>query len=334
MMNIFTAFNEEFVLPTKVMLKSLIENQTDFLNIYVFYSSLSQESINSIRRFEESGKASFCFMKIDDSFLDEISIREQFSKETYYRLFAHRIFPEEVDRVLWLDGDMIINGPLSAFYNQEFKGKLFVAVENHNEKLNEQKKTILKMPLDQKYANTGVMLFNLKEMRDQLIDREIIQYLIENQDILSLADQDVFNGFLFQYLQVVEQNHWYNYFHSRVTNENKAGIYSKVRIIHYCGPNKPWKENYSLPAADLWWEYALKTSPEYLKLFFETHCSKGELKNTQGELKNTQGKLKITQGELTHKCEELNAIKQSVSFRIGRVITWLPRKLRVIVRCL
>ena len=284
MMNIFTAFNEDYVLPTKVMLKSLIENQTESLTIYVFYSSLSQKSIDSIRKLEDSGKASFCFMKVDDSFLEGFSIPWRFSKETYYRLFAHRLFPEEVERVLWLDGDMIINGSLSAFYNQEFREKLFVAVENFNEKLNEEKKIVLQMPLDSKYANTGVILFNLREMRDRLIDQKIMQYIIENQDILLLADQDVFNGFLHQHLQVVDSSYRYNYFHNRVTNENKAKIYSKVYIIHYCGNDKPWKDNYDLPAADLWWKYALKTGPEYLELFFLTHCSKAELKNAKKEI--------------------------------------------------
>lgn len=32
-MNIFTAFNEAYVLPTRVMLKSLIENQPDALTM-------------------------------------------------------------------------------------------------------------------------------------------------------------------------------------------------------------------------------------------------------------------------------------------------------------
>jgi lipopolysaccharide biosynthesis glycosyltransferase len=37
-MNIFTAFNDGYAFPAKVMLKSLIENNLESLEIYILYS--------------------------------------------------------------------------------------------------------------------------------------------------------------------------------------------------------------------------------------------------------------------------------------------------------
>ena len=128
-MNIFVAFNDEFALPTKVMLKSLIRNNTGPLVIYVFYSSLGEQSINSIRELEDGERVFFHFRKVEDSFPDCIEIPPRFSRETYYRLLAHRLFDEDVEKVLWLDGDIIVTGSLCDFYEQDFHGKLYIAYE-------------------------------------------------------------------------------------------------------------------------------------------------------------------------------------------------------------
>lgn len=280
-MNIFTAFNDGYVLPTRVMLKSLIMNNTCSLDIFVFYSSLKQESIDAIKRLEEKDRVSFHFHKVEDAFLDDIKIQGRFSKETYYRLFAHRLFSEDIERVLWLDGDMIINGPLDDFYNLDFKGKTFVAVENGGRfcHLNDKKKAVLRMPLDSTYVNTGVMLFNLKDMREKLNDEDTIRYLAENQNILELADQDVFNGLLYEHFLVVDPKCIYNFFFSRITNDNKQEVYANARVIHYCGMKKPWRYYNPYPAADIWWKYAQLAGSEYKRLFRELYVSNMLLKS-------------------------------------------------------
>ena len=327
MMNIFTAFDEAYVLPTRVMLKSLIENQSDALTIYVFYSSLSRKSIDAVRQLEEPGRVSFFFKQVEDSFLGELSIPKQFSKEIYYRLFAHHLFPEDVKKALWLDGDIIINGSLSEFYNQDFQGKIFIAIKDCDPIIAEKKRIILDMTLDSKYINSGVMLFDLKAMRETLNDQEIIQYMTENQEILEFADQEVFNGLLHEHILVVDPDRRYNYSCWYITEENQAEVYRNARVIHYCGSKKPWKEDFSLLPPVIWWEYALKTGPEYLTLFIEIHCYIGELRRVQNEIEKCNSEINTLQ-------YDLDCVRSSVSFRIGRALTFLPRKLRGGIRCL
>ena len=276
-MNIFTAFNDEYVMPTKVMIKSLIKNNLDYLNIYVVHSSLRQESIESIKELEDE-RVCFHFQKIDDSFLNGVTIPDQFSKEAYYRLFAHRIFKNEIERILWLDGDMIINGPLHDFYYQDFDGKLFIAVEDSGLIGDVEIHTKLGMPLDSVYINSGVLLMNLKGMREKLNDDKILQYITENQDDLSYVDQDVFNGLLHEHFLIVDPDHMYNYSHWNITKANKEYIYRNARVIHYYSPHKPWKKNYPAIGFDLWWKYALLTDPKNKKLYREVYISHAVIK--------------------------------------------------------
>ena len=273
-MNIFTAFNEEYALPSKVMLKSLILNNQVPLTIYVLYSNLKQETIDSIKELKVKNRIVFYFHKIDDTFLDGVSIPKQFSKETYYRLFAHQFFSKNVDRVLWLDG-VIINGPLIDFYSQDFEDKSYIAVENNKpfSQFNEEKKKILMMPSYSKYINTGVLLFNFKKIREKQNNDDVFRYIKEKQEILKLADQDVFNGLLYEDILVVDPNRTYNYFARFITKDKKKELYNKLRIVHYCGIEKPWKENYPDIAFDLWWKYALKCGLKYWAIFFRIYPS-------------------------------------------------------------
>lgn len=279
-MNIFIAFNEGYVLPIRVMLYSLIKNTTENLNIYVLYSSLSDETIKIISGLSND-KVMFFFKQVDDLFLEGVAIPERFSREIYYRLLAHRLLDESIDKALWLDGDMIINGNLEELYEQDFDDKLFIAVEDMTWGEDESIHRKLNMPTDCKYINSGVMLFNLKQMRKELKDDDIIQYLIENQAILQLPDQDVFNGLLYNHIKVVDPQHLFNFAVKYLTFKNRKQVFENAKIIHYCGEYKPWKKNYKYLAYDLWWGNAFKTDLKTIELYKEISlsCRIAQMKN-------------------------------------------------------
>lgn len=48
MMNILVAFNDDYAMPTRVMLKSVIENNQEIIHIYVLYFSLTEDSIKEL----------------------------------------------------------------------------------------------------------------------------------------------------------------------------------------------------------------------------------------------------------------------------------------------
>lgn len=266
-MNIFVAFNDAFALPTKVMLKSLILNNPGPLVIFVFYSSLEQSSIDRVRELEDGDRVVFRFRKVEDSFLDGIEIPPRFSRETYYRLLAHRLFDEDAEKVLWLDGDIIVTGSLLDFYEQDFHGKLYIAYETPSPESFAEKRRELKMPPEATYINSGVMLFNLKDARKTLNDAEIVQYLADNQSILRLGDQDVFNGLLYRHFYIAAPDHLYNFSARFIKTENKRFVDRNVRVIHYAGDEKPWKKNFPFHGFFLWWKYAWNTVPEFRAVF-------------------------------------------------------------------
>ena len=55
--------------------------------------------------------------------IQEVPLSKQYGKpELYYRLLAPYLLPEEMERILYLDADIIINGSLREFYQQSIDG--------------------------------------------------------------------------------------------------------------------------------------------------------------------------------------------------------------------
>ena len=276
-MNILVAFNDNYTMPTKVMLKSLIKNNHFSLNIYVLYVELSNESIKYISEFN-SNAVSIRFIQIDENILDCAPVMGIYSKEAYIRLFAHDYLPEDIDRILWLDSDIIVNGDIREFYDQSFKDKLYVAYKDAIQGDSAEKKASLGMPGDAVYINSGVLLMNIKEIRKKVKSEAITSYIKENSGKIKVVDQDVFNGLLYDSIRVIDSDYTYNYFASHIMPWNRHMICRKARIIHYAMHKKPWNPSYPYYGFRLWWKYALMTDinlkSRYRSIFLSCYLEK------------------------------------------------------------
>ena len=102
---------------------------------------------------------------------------------TTLRAGLTRLLPSSLDRVLWLDPDTVVCDDISDIWNTDLQRKYFAAVEevrNHNHTL-------------KPYFNAGVMLMNLRLLRDDKMDELIINEInIKHYEHL---EQDVLNYF-------------------------------------------------------------------------------------------------------------------------------------------
>ena len=104
--------------------------------------------------------------------------RKRWSYMSLLRLALHEILPEE-DRVLWLDIDTIVNADITDLFETELDGCYVAAAEE---------------PIRSKdpflYYNAGVMVMDLKKLRDGMADL-LIRYV--NRVDMRFPDQDVIN---------------------------------------------------------------------------------------------------------------------------------------------
>ena len=266
-MNILVCFNSNYYMPALVLLKSLLVNNRwcEEMRIYVLYADLKPEEI---RRFsqvaEESGFAKAIFLPVGkDKFQDAPLHLKWITRETYYRLLAQEMLPADVERVLYLDVDMIVMGSLEEFYHQDFEGKLLVACNRRGPGgVDPKRLEQLTLPRDTIYFNAGTLLYDLAGQRREIDPGILYEYPVLFHKQLKYGDQDVLNAVFYGLTKLAD---WriYNCFDSAILRQRDVErTMGRCQIFHYNGMGKPWTEMYWGKMAGLFWSYA-ELLPEY-----------------------------------------------------------------------
>lgn len=122
-MVVFFAVNNGYSSQLCTTLVSIIENNAnEKLNFYVMHSSVSEENQKKITDFVHSHKnSSVQFVKIDASIFSEFKLNIQhISHETYFRFLIPHLFPT-IEKGLYLDADLVINGSLKDLWNTDIE---------------------------------------------------------------------------------------------------------------------------------------------------------------------------------------------------------------------
>lgn len=111
----------------------------------------------------------------------------------YYRLLSPLILPKELDRVLYLDPDILIINSLRPLWELNLDMKVFAAASHTG--LTEITNDINQVRLDteHEYFNSGVMLIDLNAARKLVTSQDVFDCVCKREKDLILPDQDVFN---------------------------------------------------------------------------------------------------------------------------------------------
>ncbi|MEG2054219.1 MAG: glycosyltransferase [Oscillospiraceae bacterium] len=119
-MNILVTLNSDYLPQLKVMLTSLaVSNPNDSFDIYVAHNSLTIDEINNLKKLEKKHFIKIISIQIKDNFLENAPITGRYPREMYYRIFAAQFLPAELDKILYLDPDIVVINDISPLYNLE-----------------------------------------------------------------------------------------------------------------------------------------------------------------------------------------------------------------------
>ncbi len=264
-MNVLIAINENYVRQAEMMLYSFSKHNFskggEKLRVYLLYSDISENALREFQFFlKDKCSIELISIRVDAEWVRQLPVLEYLTHETYFRLLAGKLLPDTVERVLWLDADMIIKGDCSALYHMDFQDNYLIACEdmlvggNH---LTEFHKT----PNQQtKYFNAGMILFNLRKIRADKKEEEVLRFLTENRKPLKFLDQDVLNIVYYGKVRYVDPKK-YNHLMltvEKVNKTKKALLEKNTVIIHYVGADKPWFYKYVNPSWKYYWQMELE----------------------------------------------------------------------------
>lgn len=108
-----------------------------------------------------------------------------------YRLFLAQYLPATIDKILYLDVDVVATTSLRELWETPLDDAFLAAVPDRDI----DPKHVEKLPLEgyKNYFNSGVLLFNVKKWREETILKEMLDVCMEIKDIIEFPDQDVLN---------------------------------------------------------------------------------------------------------------------------------------------
>ena len=291
-LNLVFASDDKYLPYTAVTLASILKNYKGIQPITVYLlldRKMSNYHYNNFIKLMSIKSFNLNQITVDASKFEGIKTSAGISIATYYRLLMHKLLPSNVEKVLYLDSDLIIRHSIDILYNEEFNGCYFAGVEDsisldYNRKFG--------VPENGAHINAGVLLVNLLAIRKINFSEIIDDYVVKNKYRICLGDQQIICELFYDKIKYVPVKwnvhgsmfvpNWVNTVlgikNNMVIEEAKEAIKDPA-IVHYTLKRKPWI-SLEHPKSELWFEY-LSLTPYAGKIKKTTKNIKPKL-NTAG----------------------------------------------------
>ena len=257
---IFFSIDDGYAPFLAVALSSAIKNSSPERNYraIVLHKGLNAENQGKLASLE-SANFSIEFYEMNKG-LETITDRKSnylrcdyFTLTIYFRLFIPQMFPE-FDKGIYIDSDVVVLGDLAELYDTELGENYIGACQD---------KSVVEVPplakymeeyigVDRnEYINSGVLLMNLKLLREKRFDEHFLD-LLNTYHFDSIApDQDYINAICNGKIKYLHEA-W-----DTMPNDNTPEL-EGAKLIHYNLFSKPWCYD-GVQYEKHFWQYAKAT---------------------------------------------------------------------------
>lgn len=256
--------DEGYAMPTCVSIASLIfsMDEDDEAKIYVICGMLSDLAKERFI-FMNNSKVHIELIEVQNGEyikLARANIREEDTHVTGTALFKFRLAEilRQEDKVIYLDGDTLVQKSLRTLYDYVLEDYYVAAAEDMLDMDAAGYPVLAKrIGLDREdYFNSGVMLLNLKEMRADAVAEKLLEY--RKSGINYFMDQDALNAvlgrrrlklpYIYNFMSTVTDVYDVDTISEKFFAQPKNSIEEYIDaavVLHLTGTRKPWK--YCMP---------------------------------------------------------------------------------------
>lgn len=264
MIEVFYGCNDTYAQHLAVSIHSLLRTARQPLAITVLDGGITPGNKQLIQEIvTRFAHGSIRFQVVDNALFDKYPICERFSVASYYRCVIHELRPE-LDKALYLDADVVVRSCISELFATDVNGYYAAVVEDFFYVI-DQFKQDLGLAADCRYFNSGVMLLNLRMIREEGVFERISPVLEAIKEITLFYDQDVLNVLFVNRVKFVEPS-WnvleivYRDKGSRIQHRfYEKDFFGRCcrnpKIIHYANRSTLWFDGASEHVHRFWLEY-------------------------------------------------------------------------------
>lgn len=273
LINILFSCDTNYAMPMTVCITSIFENNKENqVNIYVLYSSLSEQQKEILINLAEKYKQKMELIAVPDHYFSTAPTL-RWTKETYYRLLVTDLLPQELERIIYLDCDTIVNKNLNTLYQQDL-GENFIGATKTEMKYSDFGPRLNLKDFDY-YYQCGVILFDINKCRKTLNYKKVEEIIKFLGDRLLVVDQDIINVIFYKKIKEFpikfnndEITNYYRSNFNRLFNKKNDKLINETIVFHYAA-GKPWNNIFPGSCEDVWYTY-LKLSP-YKDLYYKKY---------------------------------------------------------------
>ncbi len=254
---IFFTIDDSYAPFLAVALNSAIKNASNDrqYRAIVLHQGLNEQNLKKLKALESNNfKIDLTPMKANFEALDDrMSNRlrcDYFTLTIYFRLFIPSLFPQ-YDKAIYIDSDVVLTDDIAKLFDIDISDNFIGACNDlsiadipplvaYTENAVGVKK--------EEYINSGVLLMNLKKMREYNFEGHFLN-LLNTYHFDSIApDQDYLNAICNGKIYYLDES-W-----DTMPNDAQPPL-EKTHIIHYNLFSKPWCYD-GIQYADEFWKYA------------------------------------------------------------------------------
>lgn len=268
-------YDKNFIMPTSVAITSMLENRKEdtFYDIFLIGVDCENEDLSCLEAFRNEKNVDIHFRNADMSAYESISQVSHVSQASLVKFNLPQLVTE-YDKLLYIDGDVLIMQDLTEFYEEDLTGYYLGGPQNTVDIVRGKGQFL-----------TGAYVYDSKKMIEDDIPQKLIDYRVSLGNRKSM-DNTTFNEYLGagfkkmpikfdlpirkliyerMYYKVADLNKFYG------TNyKTHKDIVEDAVVIHFDGAAKPWKYSCFL-YDDVWYEYYKKSPCKDLPLKRKTY---------------------------------------------------------------
>lgn len=256
---------------TGTAILSMFENTYEEVTVHILHdNTLSNDNRDKLSYIAGRYNQRIEFHNVEEVCKEEMTILkklfenyqniELYTFGSFYRLLTHKLFSNEIKKILYLDSDIIINLDIAELWQFKLYDKPIAAVpEMENRKDTTNVKQSFPLCSDgitdaEDYFNAGILIINLNKIRQDEVKNlwKGIHFLSENPKY-ACFDQEVLNYCFSK--RCLKLPHKFNYF--PVTSRQRGEFNTDNKICHFAGSalNLDASDNFNR----LWLSYFEKT---------------------------------------------------------------------------
>lgn len=256
MLHIALGVDANYIKYAGVLMTNLVHQHIGRqLCLHLAVAGVTEEEKERLTQFGQLYQNVTLRVYLADNLLQELrlpadKVPKRLNLSVFLRVLLPKYLPKNVDKVIYMDVDMLCCGPLTELWQTEL-GKNVLAAVPYPEAAGKEQLERLGLTKAH-YFNAGLMLINLKQWRKLNITDKVIEFFNANVERCLLLEQDCLNSLLDDRVLLLEPK--YNRqleSNNPDAHENRPGDV----VLHFVNESKPWTKGCLPEFYAAYWKY-------------------------------------------------------------------------------